>query len=94
MTEHDLFLIAYDIPEPRRGQHALRAVRGCACGGQYSAHEVAAGRTAAREMRERLLAQLDLAFDRLLILRLDPRSEPVTLGLGTPPDPQFLYIGE
>lgn len=94
MTTRSPYLLAYDVREPRRLRGALHIVRGYATGGQRSVHEcfLTAGE------RRRLLLDyeglLELDEDRLLLLRLDPRSRTYALGTASPPaDPDFFYVG-
>jgi CRISPR-associated protein Cas2 len=93
MTERDLYLAAYDVAHPRRLRAALDLVRGYATGGQYSVHEC--WLTPAE--RAQLLADaahvLDETEDRLLLLRLDPRSAAIVLGVAEhPADPACFYV--
>ncbi len=94
MSERDLYLACYDVAEPRRLAGALKLARVYATGGQKSAHEIfltlAERERFVRDMR----ALLDLATDRFLLLRLDPRSRVHTLGKAVAPsDPDFFYLG-
>lgn len=94
MPHRDLYLAAYDISEPRRLTAALKLTRAYATGGQKSVHELyltVAERTA---LVEDMSVLMDLATDRFLLLRLDPRSRVHTLGKAVPPsDPDYFYIG-
>lgn len=94
MRHRDLYLAAYDISEPRRLTAALKLTRAYATGGQKSVHELyltAAERTA---LIEDMGVLMDLATDRFLLLRLDPRSRVHTLGKAVAPsDPDYFYVG-
>ncbi|MBP6719559.1 MAG: CRISPR-associated endonuclease Cas2 [Rhodoferax sp.] len=94
MPHRDLYLGAYDISEPRRLTAALQLTRAYATGGQKSVHELyltVAERTA---LIEDMSILMDLATDRFLLLRLDPRSRVHTLGKAVPPsDPDYFYVG-
>ncbi|NLT65784.1 MAG: CRISPR-associated endonuclease Cas2 [Acidobacteria bacterium] len=94
MSERDLYIAAYDIRSPRRLRAVLKAVKGHATGGQKSAYECFL--TPAE--RRGLLGDLDEAIepdeDRVLLIRLDPRSRVHTLGIAEEPqDPPFFYCG-
>jgi CRISPR-associated protein Cas2 len=89
-----LYLVAYDIRHPRRLARALKIVRAYATGGQKSVHEcwLAPGELAA--LKTDLAAAVDLAEDKVLFVRLDPRLKPRTLGIARmPADPAFFFVG-
>jgi len=93
MPHRDLHLACYDVAEPYRLSKALKLARRYATGGQKSAHELfltpAERDTLVADMR----ALLDLATDRFLLLRLDPRSRVHTLGRAVQPvDPDYFYV--
>jgi CRISPR-associated protein Cas2 len=88
-----LYLAAYDIHQPRRLHAALAVVKGYASGGQKSAYEcwLSEGEKAA------LLHDLSLVLeedeDSFLLLNLDPRGKPLTLGIAqAPANPDAFYI--
>ncbi len=85
-----IHVVAYDVTDRRRLRRALAAVRAFGLGGQKSVHECALGTRERRELEARLLEVLDFGQDRLLLLRLDPRSRPRVLAGGPtyarPPD--------
>ena len=93
MTRRRLFLIAYDVTCHRRRARALRTVRAFGLGGQKSAHECALTGRERRELLNDLARVLDGKVDRLLVLRLDPRSRIDTLGVAEPPDLSWFYVG-
>lgn len=93
MPHRDLHLACYDVAEPNRLSKALKLARRYATGGQKSAHELfltpAERDTLVADMR----ALLELATDRFLLLRLDPRSRVHTLGRAVQPvDPDYFYV--
>lgn len=94
VTARTPYLLAYDVCDPRRLREALVLARGYATGGQRSVHEC----FLTDAERGRLLTAYDLLLapdeDRLLLLRLDPRSRTHALGMATPPaDPSYFYVG-
>ena len=93
MSRRQLFLIAYDIVCHRRRARVLRAIRAHGLGGQKSAHECALTGRERRELEAAIRRLMDEKADRLLILRLDPRSTIETLGTATPPDHSWFYVG-
>ncbi|MBX5453479.1 MAG: CRISPR-associated endonuclease Cas2 [Acidobacteriia bacterium] len=94
MTDRALYLVAYDIAEPRRLRRALIAVRAYASGGQKSVHECYLSPAECLELLKKLRRILNPAGDSLAVIRLDPRARPRCLGIARPPsDARVLYIG-
>jgi CRISPR-associated protein Cas2 len=94
MTQRLLHLACYDVSEPRRLSEALKLARVYATGGQKSVHELFLTPAERTDLVEDMSALLDLAIDRFLLLRLDPRSRVHTLGKAVPPsDPDYFYVG-
>jgi len=93
MPTRDLVLLAYDIAHDARRTRALNAVRGFGIEGQLSVHECRLSAGERHEIWRRLVA-LVAPDDRLLMLRLDPRSRIETLGTPRAPlSPVLHYIG-
>ena len=93
MPHRDLHLACYDVAAPRRLTAALKLARRYATGGQKSAHELFLTPAERDGLVRDMQALLDLATDRFLLLRLDPRSRVHTLGKAVQPvDPDFFYI--
>ncbi|NLV30980.1 MAG: CRISPR-associated endonuclease Cas2 [Acidobacteria bacterium] len=94
MEERDLYIAAYDIASPRRMRAALQLVKGHATGGQKSAYECFLTPAERRTLLYRLDAVIEPDEDRVLLIRLDPRSRVHTLGIAEEPqDPPFFYCG-
>jgi CRISPR-associated protein Cas2 len=74
MPHRDPYLLAYDVVEDRPRNRALSAVRGFGLDSQLSVHECHFTTGERNEIWRRLTSILDPATDRLLLLRLDPRS--------------------
>ena len=93
MPHRNLHLACYDVCEPRRLCAALKLVRQYATGGQKSAHEVFLTQAEHDALVNNMRELLDLATDRFLLLRLDPRNRIHTLGRAVQPaNPDFFYI--
>ncbi len=89
-----LYLVAYDISSAVRLRAALHCVRNWATGGQLSVHECWLTTGELKELRRSMRRILHPKEDSLLVIRLDPRQKPVTLGLALPPeDPDWFYAG-
>ena len=94
MTQRALHLACYDISEPRRLVAALKLARVYATGGQKSVHELFLTPAERTDLIEDMAVLMDLATDRFLLLRLDPRSRVHTLGKAVQPsDPDYFYVG-
>lgn len=94
MSQRQLYLAAYDVKSPRRLVAALKLVRTYATGGQKSVHELYLSVLERSHLVQDMSVLLDGEFDQFLLLRLDPRSRILTLGLGQPPsDPDYFYVG-
>ena len=94
MNERDLYIAAYDIASARRLRGALKAVKGHATGGQKSAYECFLTPAERRDLLAKLREVIEPAEDRVLLIRLDPRSRVHTLGIAeAPQDPPFFYCG-
>jgi CRISPR-associated protein Cas2 len=94
MSQRDLYLAAYDVSCPKRLVAALKISRAYATGGQKSVHELYLTTGERSALIEDMGALLDMETDRFLLLRLDPRSQVLTLGLGLKPaDPDYFYVG-
>ena len=94
MTSRTLTLIAYDIVSERSRVKALKAVRAFGVDGQKSVHECALTQSERRELSSRLREIVDPKTDRLMIMRLDPRSQVHALSEPKPAaPPTLLYVG-
>ncbi|HWP84880.1 MAG TPA: CRISPR-associated endonuclease Cas2 [Terriglobia bacterium] len=94
MINRDLYIAAYDIASARRLRMALKLVKGYATGGQKSAYECFLTPSERRCLLRELRAVIEAGEDRILLIRLDPRSRVYTLGIGElPQDPPFFYCG-
>lgn len=94
MSDRDLYIAAYDITSARRLRAALKLVKGHATGGQKSAYECFLTGAERRDLLRKLRAVIEPGEDRVLLIRLDPRSRVHTLGIGeAPADPAFFYCG-
>jgi len=93
MSRH-LYLAAYDIADPKRLHRMLVAVKAYATGGQKSVFECWLNSAERLHLLAVPSRKMDLKQDRFFLLRLDPRQQPILLGLALPPgDPRFYYQG-
>ena len=94
MSGRDLYIAAYDISSAKRLRAALKVVKGYATGGQKSAYECFLTPAERRDLFSSLRAVIDPIEDRVLFIRLDPRSRVHTLGIAqAPQDSPFFYCG-
>ncbi len=78
-----LYLVAYDVCDPRRLGRVCRYLTGFKVGGQKSVFEIWATPAELSHIRGDLDAMMEPAEDRLHIIALDPRMKPRCLGLAT-----------
>ncbi len=79
-THRSLYLVAYDVCQPRRLRKVCRYLGSYKVGGQKSVFEVWVTPAELRGIRVELERLMDLGEDRLHILSLDPRMTPRCLG--------------
>jgi CRISPR-associated protein Cas2 len=75
-----LYLVAYDVCEPRRLHRVCRYLTGYKVAGQKSVFEIWATPAELARIRADLEAMMDADEDRLHILALDPRMKPALFG--------------
>jgi CRISPR-associated protein Cas2 len=89
-----LYLIAYDICEPRRLNQVRELLKAYSTGGQKSVFECWCTPAELNELTGLLRETILEEEDRVHIFALDGRSRPHTLGIAVPPsDPAFFYFG-
>ncbi len=89
-----LYIVAYDISDPRRLRRVRHVVRDYASGGQKSAYECFLSRASKLELLERVAAEMEPAEDRVCCIRTRRTKKPVLLGIAEMPvDPEFVYFG-
>jgi CRISPR-associated protein Cas2 len=94
MGERDLYIAAYDICCAKRLRAALKAVKGHATGGQKSAYECFLTPAERRGLLDDLRSIIKAGEDRVLLIRLDPRSRVHTLGIAEAPlESSYFYCG-
>jgi CRISPR-associated protein Cas2 len=84
MTARHLFLIGYDIAQPRRLRQVLRCVQGHALGGQKSFYECRLSVAELQDLMARLRQIIEPEDDRVVFVRLDARSQSIALGCAEP----------
>lgn len=80
-----LYLVCYDICEPKRLRRVHRYLMGYKVGGQKSFFECWLTAAELREVRNTLAELLALSEDRAHIFQLDPRMRRDMLGRATQP---------
>lgn len=79
-----VYLIAYDIRNPRRLARVHRYLLGYKVGGQKSVYECWLTPAELAAVRADLEALMDLEADRIHILQLDPRMQVRGFGVAVP----------
>lgn len=75
-----LFLVCYDIAEPKRLRRVHRLVKGFAIGGQKSFYECWLTRNDFVELEDHLKEIMDLSSDKVHFFQLDLQIEPIFIG--------------
>lgn len=90
--ERSLYLVAYDVGDPRRLHRVCRYLTGYKVGGQKSVFEIWATDAELRKICSELERLLRADQDRLHILALDPRMQPRCMGRAERFDRNFFCI--
>lgn len=95
MVERALHLAAYDISRPSRLRAVMERVRAHATGGQKSVYECFLTPAEKGDLLADIALIMDERHDRFFLLRLDPRMQVQTLGIGVAPmdTPVFVVVG-
>jgi CRISPR-associated protein Cas2 len=80
MNTRHLFLIGYDVTENPRRRRVLRDVQGHALGGQKSFYECWLSVGELQTLLAQLRTRIDDSTDRVVLIRLDARSQSLQLG--------------
>lgn len=88
----NLYLVAYDVCEPRRLNRVCRYMTGYRTGGQKSVAEVWVTPAELRQIRADLDGMMEEREDRLNIVALDPRMKPLCLGNARHEVPTYFSI--
>lgn len=90
--QRTLYLIAYDVSDPRRLHRVCRYLTGYKVGGQKSVFEIWVTDTELREIRGELGHMMSQEKDRLHILALEPRMKVRCKGLARSFEQKFFCI--
>lgn len=89
-----LYLVAYDVRDPKRLRRTHHVLKDFACGGQKSAFECYLSQIERNELIARTQQHMELAEDALLIIRLNAPDSVITLGKAVKPaDEHYTYLG-
>jgi len=94
MPDRQLYVVAYDISEPRRLRKALYILKDYAWGGQKSVFECFLTPTEKYDLCERVRSVIDEEEDSLLAVKI--REQELVQGLGIaclPKDEALFYVG-
>lgn len=88
-----VYLVAYDVREPKRLQLMRQTVKDFACGGQKSVFECWLSSTEKQQLVQRS-QQVMVAEDAFLLVQLSVKNTLYCLGVACPlADENFLYVG-
>jgi CRISPR-associated protein Cas2 len=89
-----LFLIAYDVCEPKRLTRVREVLKAYSTGGQKSVYECWCTPAELTAVINEVQGLIRPEEDRVHVIRMDGRSRTHTLGIAVPPaDPAFFYFG-
>ncbi len=89
-----LYLVAYDVRNPKRLRQTHQVLKEFACGGQKSAFECYLTPVERDELVSRVEQCMDTGEDALLVIRLTDRDNVSTLGIAVKPaDELYTYLG-
>jgi CRISPR-associated protein Cas2 len=89
-----LYLIAYDVCEPRRLTKVREVLKAYSTGGQKSVYECWCSPAELEIVISELRGLIVPEEDRVHVVTLDGRSTPHTLGIAVAPaDPAYFYFG-
>lgn len=89
-----LYLVAYDVRDPKRLRHTYQVLKEFACGGQKSAFECYLTQAERDELVSRVEQCVDTDEDALLVIRLAEPDKVSTLGIAVKPaDELYTYLG-
>ena len=94
MTYRSLFLVCYDVCDPRRLRQVHKFLLGYKVAGQKSLCECWLTPAELREVRHTLVELIDPAADRAHLFQLDPRMAPELFGQAAskPPETAFMVM--
>ncbi len=94
MPNRALYIAAYDVSDPKRLRMVHRTVKRFATGGQKSVFEcflTPAERSQLLTEARDIIAEEE---DRLALLRIEQRAQPILHGIATPVvDPEYYFVG-
>lgn len=94
MKNRNLYLITYDIQQPKRRRAVLKAASSFATGGQKSVYECWLTDMECGDLLATLSMIIDENVDSLICIRPDPRQQVITLGRAlSPNDGSCFYVG-
>lgn len=89
-----LYLIAYDISNPKRLNQVRHFLKGYSTGGQKSVYECFLTDWELEKVADSLEDLIKASEDRIHIFTMDGRTRTHTLGIALQPqDPSYFYIG-
>ena len=94
MIKRKLWLVAYDVSNPKRLSNALKIVTDYSCGGQKSCHEAWLSETEARELESRLTKKLNNEKDKWAMFPLGFQPKTYLGGIASIiSDHKSIFIG-
>jgi len=94
MPNRYLYIVAYDIADPKRLRKVHKVVKRHATGGQKSAFECFLSGTERKQLISSCRSIINESEDRLALIPVEMRARPMLCGIAVPAaDPDFYYVG-
>ena len=92
--KRNLYIVAYDIADPKRLRKVHQVVKQYATGGQKSAFECFLSNGERVELIKQGCSLIDPKVDRFALIPVNQQGETIVTGIALPAvDPDFYYVG-
>lgn len=92
--KRNLYIVAYDIADPKRLRKVHQVVKQYATGGQKSAFECFLSNSERVELIKQGCSLIDPNVDRFALIPVNQQGETIVTGIALPAvDPDFYYVG-
>ena len=94
MPKRHLYIVSYDITDPKRLRRIHKVVKTYATGGQKSAFECFLTASERSELISKSRSIIEETEDRLALIPVETRAQSILCGVALPAtDPDYYYVG-